>query len=181
MRSQNLLFIFIFTITLFLLGCPGEEPSTPSNNGDVSESNLNSTQNNASNTNNPLKTEAEPPRTEEKVAETLKPVVDSYCAALKKGDDTALKSVYSQATWSALTADAKSEGKSVSKYLKDSEPIGNQCKVINERIAGNVAEAIVITQTYPAGVPLKFVKENGNWKMTNQSSDFEAVRKNSKN
>lgn len=180
MRFQNLLFIFIFTLSIFLLGCPGEEPKTPSGNENVSNSNTPAVQNDNANTNNPLKTESQAPRTEEKIAETLKPVVDSYCAALNKGDDTALKNIYSQASWNALSADARSEGKTVSKYLGESEPIGDQCKVVNERISGDVAEAIVITQTYPKGVPLKFVKENGTWKMTNQSSDFDAVRKSSK-
>ncbi len=178
MRFQNLLYIFIFTLSIFLLGCPGEEPKTPEANENVSNSNTTAEQ--SDNSNNPLKTDAQAPRTEEKVAETLKPVVDAYCAAINKGDDAALKNIYSQASWNALSADARFEGKTVSKYLGESEPIGNQCKVINERISGEVAEAIVITQTYPKGVPLKFVKENGSWKMTNQSSDFDAVRKNSK-
>ncbi len=183
MRFQNSGFIFIFALALCLTGCFSDE-ATKNSKKETNSSNQNTNGSNTANgnTKNPLETTvANTAPKELKEAVTLKPVVDAYCAAINSGDDTALKNIYSQASWNALSADARSEGqRSVAKYLGDSEPTGSKCQVVNERMSDNVAEAIVITQTYPKGVPLKFVKEGGKWKMTNQSSDFDAVRKSSK-
>ncbi len=164
------------------MGCWSEETPTNKNMESNSSANNESAPANTNiNTTDPLATESNSAPKEMKEAVTLKPVVDAYCDAINKGNDAALKNIYSQTSWKALSADARAEGQnSVAKYLADSEPIGNKCQVVNERVAGNVAEAVVITQTYPNGVPLKFVNEGGSWKMTNQSSDFDAVQKNSK-
>ncbi len=182
MRFQNSAFIFVLIFSLFLMGCWSDEtPSNKNTESNSSTTNESAAANSNINTTDPLATESNSAPKEMKEAITLKPVIDAYCAAINKGDNTALKNIYSLASWKALSADARAEGQnSVAKYLADSEPIGNKCQVVNERVAGNVAEALVITQTYPNGVPLKFVNEGGGWKMTNQSSDFDAVRKNSK-
>ena len=181
MRFQNSALGFILVLSFSMIGCFGEDPK-PSSNKETNTPKTNENAANKANKNakNPLSPEKTPPR-ETKVAVTLKPVVDAYCAAINKGDDASLQKIYSTASWKFLSADARSEGKkSVAKYLSESEPIGNKCQVVNERISGKLAEATVITQTYPNGVPLKFVNEGGEWKMTNQSSDFDAVRKSSK-
>jgi len=183
MRFQNSGFIFIVSIALCLTGCFSDEPTENSNiESNAPNQNTNISDVNNSNTKNPLETTvANTAPKELNEAVTLKPIVDAYCAAINSGDDAALKNIYSKASWNALSADSRSEGqKSVAKYLGDSEPTGGKCRVVNEKMSGDVAEAIVITQTYPKGVPLKFVKEDGNWKMTNQSSDFDAVRQSSK-
>ncbi len=164
------------TLSLITTGC-SDDAVSDSESGQ--NQNTKADSNTEVNTKDPLGTVKTPePKQEIEAAETLKPVVNAYCTAIINGDDTALRNVFSRAAWKSLSADARSEGKnSVAKYLAASEPIGDTCNVINERIVGNTAEATVITQTYPNGVPLKFIKENGSWKWTTQSSDFEAVKK----
>ena len=184
MRARNLIMFVVLVASAFLPACSSGEPSnvgTKKSPDKVSNINSASNSKNANKSKDPLKTEDLGNRNEVNKAETLKPIVLAYCSAINSGDDSALRSIYSQASWRALSSDAASEGqKSVAKFLSESEPVGKTCNVINERISGPVAEAVVITETYPKGVPLKFVKESGNWKMTNQSSDFDAVRKSSK-
>ena len=179
MSFRNLVRVAIVSAILVTGGCSSPESSNDKNAKPSPEVSSRPGKNNSKTESKPpveVKTPA--PRKEVNKAETLKPLVKAYCAAINSGDDKALKDVFSRASWKSLTADARKEGKpSVAKYLGDSEPIGATCEVINERIAGNLAEAIVTTETYPKGVPLKFIRENGSWRMTNQSSDFDAVRK----
>jgi hypothetical protein len=113
-------------------------------------------------------------------AVTLKPVVDAFCNAMRKRDEAGLRKVYSQATLRSFEADMRADGIDSLSELLSTEPVGDKCEVVNERIQGNLGEALVITKTYPNGVMIKFVKENNDWKMTNQSSDFDAVRNSTK-
>ena len=112
-------------------------------------------------------------------AVTLKPLIQSYCKALNSKNESDLQKLYSAASWKRLKADASEEGEAkVVDYLNNSEPVGDKCEVINEQIDGNVAEANVITKSYagPNGVRWTFVKEGGSWKLTTESSDFDAVK-----
>lgn len=115
-----------------------------------------------------------------KEAVTLKPVVDTFCKAMRDKDEAGLRSVYSRATLRSFESDMRSDGIATLAEFLSSEPVGDKCGVANERIQGDVGEALVTTQTYPNGIMIKFVKENGEWKMTNQSSDFDSVRKGGK-
>ncbi len=176
MRFQSLLFIFTISASMLLFGCFGEEETKKpevNKKPKVSKSN-DSTK---SNSNTPTGTVKTPtPKTVNK-AETVKPIVDAYCAAMQKKDEAALRKIYSRASLRQLQADMREDGvRSLAEYLSN-EPVGPQCMVRNEQVAGNAAIALVTTQTYPNGIQWKFVKENGEWKMTNQSSDFDAVRK----
>lgn len=113
-------------------------------------------------------------------AVTLKPLVDKYCKARQDKDEATLRGLYSAATLKNLIADARAEGKkSVGEYLSV-EPVGDKCSIYNERIVGNTGEATFSTKTYPNGITWKFVKENGEWKFTDQSSDFDKVKQDSK-
>ena len=112
-------------------------------------------------------------------AVTLKPLITEFCKARREKNEAALKRLYSAATLRSLTAAAREDGKStITEYL-ESEPVGDKCTVVNERIVGDTGEATVITETYPAGVRWTFVKEGGSWKLTDQSSDFDKVKKGS--
>jgi len=161
---------------MLLFGCfGGGETEKPEANKtpEVSKSN-DSAKGNSNTPDGTVKTPT--PETVNK-AETVKPIVDAYCVAMQKKDEGALRKIYSQASLKQLQADMREDGvRSLAEYLSN-EPVGNQCMVRNEQVSGSAAIALVTTQTYPNGIQWKFVKENGEWKMTNQSSDFDAVRK----
>lgn len=113
-------------------------------------------------------------------AVTLKPLIAEFCKARKDKDEAALRKLYSAATLKNLIAETRAEGKkSITEYL-EVEPVGDKCSVVNERIVGDTGEATVITETYPKGVRWTFIKENGSWKLTDQSSDFDKVKKGAK-
>ncbi len=180
MRFQ--LFTFFLLIVISFAGCNGEE--TPDN------SNLNKTGNGNSNTIAAVPS-VEPSRegaltegivtptpTATVEAVTLKPLIDAFCSARRANDETALRKLYSAATLKNLLSETQAEGKTkITEYLS-SEPVGDNCKVVNERIVGDTGEANVITKTYPKGIRWTFVKEGGEWKFTDQSSDFQKVKQN---
>ena len=110
-------------------------------------------------------------------AVTLKPLIDSFCKARRAKDEAALRKQYSAATLKNLIAAAQAEGKkTITEYL-EAEPVGEKCNIVNERIVGNTGEATFSTESYPNGITWNFVKENGEWKLTDQSSDFDMVKK----
>lgn len=109
-------------------------------------------------------------------AKLLRPLIERYCTAMRAKDEAVLRSVYSRASIKSMEADMRREGINTLVEFLSSEPVGAKCSVSNERIQGAVGEALVRTETYPNGVTLKFVMEQNEWKMTNQSSDFDAVR-----
>ena len=112
-------------------------------------------------------------------AVTLKPLIEKYCKVRREKNEAELRKLYTRATVRNLLALANEEGKtSITEYLEN-EPVGNDCKVLNERIVGSTGEATVITESYPApnGIRWTFVKEGGEWKLTDQSSDFERVKR----
>ncbi|MFV0387315.1 MAG: hypothetical protein ACK5NT_01060 [Pyrinomonadaceae bacterium] len=168
--------LLILAMAIFLGGCwdsGNEQNSANENATNLAASNNNQTADSGGH----LVTKTPEPVKVENNAETLTPVVNSYCAAVKSGDDAALRKTLSDATWATYTKNAAGDGfKSVAAWLEDGEPIGNKCRVINQRLQGNVGEANVSTETYPNGISLKFVNENGSWKMTKESSDFDKVR-----
>ena len=59
--------------------------------------------------------------------------------------------------------------KSLLKYLDDDKVSGKICEIRNEQITGDTATAEIRADSYPNGIKIVFVKENGEWKMTNKS------------
>lgn len=175
MLAKRATLIIIAAVVLGIAGCGGDGAGNTAADG-AEKANTAAPSNDAGN--DPFNEIETTPTPEEKVeAVTLKPVVAAYCEAMRKKDEAGLRKVYSAATIRGFEADMKAEGiSSIAAYLS-TEPVGNRCEVVNERIQGNVGEALVSTETYPNGIMIKFVKEGGEWKMTNQSSDFDAVRK----
>lgn len=173
MLAKTAVFIIVSGLFLGFSGCGGGDGSAPGAN-EVNNSGAASPSNSA--TPEPIgniEKTPEPQKSEEAV--TLKPVVEAYCDAMRKKDDAALRKVYSRASLASFDSEMRKEGiRSLAEYLSI-EPVGNKCDVVNERIQGSVGEALVITKSYPNGIPIKFVKEGSEWKMTNQSSDFESV------
>ena len=59
--------------------------------------------------------------------------------------------------------------KTLVKFLETDEISGKICEVRNEQITGDTAVAEIRADPYPNGLKVVFVKENGEWKMTNKS------------
>ncbi len=130
------------------------------------------------NTNSPLNTTKTPEAATTNNAPTLAPVVQKYYEALKKKDDAALRKIYSQATLKSLEEDMKDENKkSLAAFITELEPVPDQpFTVRNEQINGDTAVAEMRGGSYPNGIRIKFVKENGEWKMTNESPEVQSVK-----
>ena len=166
-----------FVFTIFLIGCTSSETPTNTNSA-------NKTANVAlSNTNNPLATNKAPEAATTNNAPTLAPVVQKYYEALKKKDDAALRKIYSQATLKDLEADMKAEKKtSLVEFITELEPVPDKpFEVRNEEIQGDTAIAEMRGGSYPNGIKIKFVKENGEWKMTNESPEIQSVKQSAAN
>ncbi|MCY7376206.1 MAG: hypothetical protein LH472_09580 [Pyrinomonadaceae bacterium] len=169
MRFSILLFL-----TILFVGCGGAE--TVSNTTNTTVKNTNTATPNA---NNPLGTTKPPEAATANNAPTIAPVVAAYYEALKKKDDAALRKIYSRATLKSLEADMKEEKQtSLAKFITDLEPAPDKpFEVRNETVAGDVIVAEVRGGSYPNGIRIKFVKENGEWKMTQESPDVKTADK----
>lgn len=172
---RNLILLSLFILLTFA-GCTSTE-TTENTTNVVNTANkpVNVDTNTATSTTNaPALNTVSTPKTETvNQAETLMPVVRAYCEAIRKKDDAALKKVLSAETFKMLERDAKDDGKSsVAEFLNSNEDVGTKpCATRNEQISGNTAIAEVTTESMPNGARIKFVKENGEWKMTNESPD----------
>ena len=170
-------FILLF-LTVFLIGCSTSENSNTAINTKPSAANSVT-----SNADNPLNTTKAPEAATTNSAPTLSPVVQAYYAALKTKDDAALKKIYSQETLKSLEADMKADKKtSLSAFITEVEPVPDQpFEVRNEQIQGDTAVAEMRGGSYPNGIKIKFVRENGEWKMTNESPEIQSVKQSAAN
>ena len=176
--QKSIVFIILLTgfILLTLSGCGGSE------NANITLQNSTPNANVArANSDNPFNTTKKSAEETVNKAETIAPIVAAYCDAMRKKDDAALRKIYSRASLGKLEADMKAENeKSLAEYLS-SEPVGSICEVRNELIQGDKAIAEIRTETYPNGIKYNFVKEDGAWKITNESPDFQSVKQSSTN
>lgn len=102
-------------------------------------------------------------------APTLTPVYKAYCAAWVKKDEAALRKIYSSDTIAHFEKTMKEDGiKSLVDFLSDDKASNELCEARNEKITGDTATAEVKTLGYPNGILVVFVKENGEWKLTNR-------------
>lgn len=176
----NLLFVgLLLILTVILTGCPSAP--TPSNapaNAPGTNTAVNApTNNNSTISTSPAKT----PEATTNAAPTLKPVFTAYCDAMTKKDDAALRKVFSAATIKKMEVDMKEEkAKSLADYLAADGVSNKLCEVTNEKIDGDVGVALVKTEGAPNGFKIKFIKENGEWKLTTDIPDFEEVKQASK-
>lgn len=174
MRFQITFLILLSAI--FLFGCTQTEVA-------VNTANTTNTNTTTTNTNNPLATTAAAEEATTNNAPTLSPVVKAYYEALKNNDDAALRKVFSQDTLKSFEADMKEENqKSLVKFITELEPVPDQpFEVRNEKIEDDTAIAELRGGSYPNGIDIKFVKENGEWKMTNESPEFQSVKQSAAN
>lgn len=170
---RNFIFLSLFILLTFA-GCTSPETTENTTNAvNTANKPVNADANTTSSTTNaPAINTVSTPKTETvNEAVTLSPVAQAYCEAVRKKDGEALKKVYSAATYKAIESLAKDEKKTVIEYLSNEDVGTKPCATRNEQISGNTAIAEMTTESYPNGIKLKFVKENGEWKMTNESPD----------
>ncbi|MFM9903392.1 MAG: nuclear transport factor 2 family protein [Pyrinomonadaceae bacterium] len=157
--------IFVLFLTLlssvFIAACGGTA-TVNSNNGNTNTAVVNS--------NNPLAVKTPTPETTTNNAPTLTPVFKAYCAAMIKKDEAALRKIYSSDTIKDFEQQMKEDKiKSLTKFLEDDAVSDKLCEVRNEVVTGDSAVAEIRADSYPNGIKIVFVKENGEWKMTNRS------------
>lgn len=155
----------VFSTSLLVIGCGGPAPAN------------NAAANNAAagNSNNILQTTTPTPEATTNNAPTLTPIYKAYCDAMNRKDEAALRRIYSSDTIKHFENQMKDQGiKSLMKFLEDdrSEKI---CEVRNEQITGDSAVAEIRTDWAPNGIKIVFVKENGEWKVTNRSPAIDSV------
>jgi len=175
MRFQILFFCTVLTFSVLLTGCPSPEQPRANTNSNANQTSV-SDPNKPSNSE--LTTNKAPVEATTNEAPTLKPVFTAYCDAMTKKDEAAIRKVYSQSTLKTFEADMKADNeKSLVKYLETDRVSNKLCEIRNEQITGETAVAEVKTEGAPNGFKIKFVRENGEWKLTNESPEFEAVKK----
>ncbi len=105
----------------------------------------------------------------------------AYYEALKKKDDAALRKVFSRDTLKSYEADMKEEKEtSLAKFITDLEPVPDKpFEARNEDIVGDSIIAEMRGGSYPNGIKIKFVKEDGAWKMTTENPDFKPAAESS--
>lgn len=169
MRNKLIVFSTLLVSIAMLAGCGGgEQPKTNANQ------NVNAQK---TNQNSALTTVKTPVPATTNDAPTLTPVFKAYCDAMTKKNEAALRKIYSAETLKIFEADMKEEGsKNLIEYLSAEQVSNDLCEVRNEKIDGDVGVAEVKTKGMPNGITIKFVKENGEWKITNVVPDFEAVK-----
>ena len=173
MRSQIILFAVVFS-SIALSGCGGG--TTPANSTIANTNVVNA------NTSNPLETTKKAPEETANNAPTLMPVFKAYCDAKIKKDEAALRRIYSQDTIKFFESQMKvDKEKSLLKYLDVDKVSDKLCEARNEQITGDTAIAEIRTETYPNGIKVVFVKENGEWKLTNRSPAIDSMKQGAAN
>jgi len=173
MRFQILFFCTVLIFTTFLTACP----SSPTPNNSAANANQTIVVD-PNKTNSNLETTKTPTEATTNEAPTLKPVFTAYCDAMTKKDEAAIKKLYAAGTLKSLEADMKAENeKSLVKYLEADRVSNKLCEIRNEKIEGEIGVAEVKTEGAPNGFKIKFVKEGGEWKLTNEFPDFKDVKK----
>jgi len=167
----NILAIFsLIALSIFISACSG----TANNNAPVNTANTPKVD--TASPNSPVAVTTPTPAQTTNDAPTLTPVYKALCAALLKKDEAAVKSVYSAATLANFAQQMKdNKVTSLLKFLEDDVPKGD-CSAKNEVITGDKAVADIVSSIYPNGFKVVFVKENGEWKMTNQSPTLDNVK-----
>ncbi len=168
MDRRIILFTFLVAASALLIAC-GSAPDN-ANTGNTKPANATTANSNSVNadTSDPtaVKTPTPDPNLVTNNAPTLTPVYKAYCAAVVKKDDAAVRKFFDTATLKHYDEQMKADG--VNKLSEYVDPVTNEvCEVANERFKGDKGVARVKTKSYPNGFEVLWVKENGEWKMSN--------------
>jgi hypothetical protein len=160
---KTYLLIALILSSLLIAACGDSTTTTNSNNAAT-----NRPANGNTNVNG-LTPQTPTPEATSNNAPTLAPVYKAYCAAWVKKDEAALRKIYSSDTIADFERKMKADGiKTLTDYLSDDKASNELCEARNEKISGDTATAEVRTLGYPNGIIVVFVKENGEWKLTNR-------------
>ena len=149
--------------TILLNGCNGSQ-QTPTNSANTNSLNTNIAKTNAD---NPLSTtRINPEAATNNNAPTLAPIVQNYFAALQKKDEAGARKVLSQSAIKYWQDEMKSEKMlSLLAILEDdASPVEEKREIRNEKIDGETAVAEIKGGSSGVWTPVKFTKENGEWK-----------------
>ncbi len=167
MNLRNFTLLLMIGLSALLAGCGSSEPSTnnAASNAPKNTANANAP---ATNTNSPVAVSTPTPDQTTNAAPTITPVYKAYCAAYVKKDEAAIRKFYTADTLKSFEEDMKDNSiKTLTEYLKDDKVTNEVCEVSNEKIKGDKAVARVKTISYPNGFEVLFIKEGGEWKMSN--------------
>lgn len=174
MKIRTIFISIICASAILSIACGSSEPAN------VKPANANTANINVAKTtsNNPLTVTTPTPEQTTNNAPTLTPVFKAYCAAMVKKDEAAIRKMYSQDTLKNFEEQMKaSDVKTLTKFLEDDGVTNELCEVRNEQITGETAIAEIRAAGYPNGIKIIFVKENGEWKLTNRDANAEAKNK----
>jgi hypothetical protein len=162
----------IFFCSLLTIASLGAACGGPATNNAVTNSG------NAANTGNSktLAVQTPTPAAVTNNAPTLTPVFKAFCEAVNKKDEAAIRKIYAAETMKDIEKQMKEGGyKSLSAYLED-DKYNKICEVQNEEISGDTAWAVIKGDSYPNGIRVQFVKENGEWKLTTKSDAISSMK-----
>jgi hypothetical protein len=160
MRFQNIILTAILIFIIVLTGCT--KTDTPTNSNTAKAVNANTA---TANTDNPLATIKKPEAATSNNAPSLAPIVQNYYEALNKKDEAGVKKYLSQSALKYYETEAKAEKKNALVLLSEyEEPISEKREVRNEKIDGETAVAEIKGGSLGNWTPIKFVRENGEWK-----------------
>ena len=163
MNFKITLIISVVFVSAFLTACGSSGPANSANSNAVV---VNTANNNA----NAVAVSTPTPEAVTNNAPTLTPVYKAYCAAMVKKDEAAVRRSYSSDTIEYFESEMKADGiKTLTEFLSDDKVTNEMCEVSNERITGDQAVARIKIDGYPNGIEVLFVKEGGDWKLTNRS------------
>lgn len=171
MKIRTIFLSIIYASVILSIACGGGEPVNVNlTNATTANANVART-----NSNNPLAVTTPTPEQTTNNAPTLTPVYKAYCAAVVKKDEAAIRKMYSEDTIKNFEEQMKgTDIKTLSKFLEDDGVTNELCEARNEQITGETAIAEIRTTGYPNGNKIIFVKENGEWKLTNRDANAEA-------
>ena len=165
--NRILIYVFAIFILAVVNSACGGSAEPPANGANANSASSNTAVNKANA--NPLAAQTPAPEQTTNNAPTLTPVYKAYCAAWVKKDEAALRKIYSADTIKEFEKEMKADGvKTLAEYLSDDKASNELCEARNEKITGDTATAEVRTAGYPNGITIVFVKEGGEWKITNR-------------
>ncbi len=162
MNIKAILITGTIAATTLFAACGGTTP-TGTNNSNTTTENTNTKPA------DPLAVTTPAPSETTNNAPILSPVLKEYCRAKVAKDEAGLRKIYSSESLKHFEEGMKQDGiNSLVEYLSIDDVTAEPCEARNEVIKGDTATAEIRLKFAPNGIRNTFVKENGEWKMTDR-------------